>query len=728
MYVSRSLVGVTILAAALFLPRPFTDDVSARLVSVEEFPTGAMCEWIQNPAGVTPDLVASAHRQQSQQPFLLAQVQQGLEQRNLFAALQRGGARSIPAQVELTRSPIRTLRDTYPTYTAVAVNLQTNEVYLQDNNLWSTRIFDRLANTPDHVDVQEPKRILQGSNTHIQFNNGLYIDPKNGDVYAVESDVGDRMIVFSQDAQGNVKPQRELHTPHRAYNIAMDEERQEMFISREYPSEIVVYRKSASGEDHPIRILQGDRTGLEAPHGLVVDVKNQLLYVNNWGLADQLTLGGSGRFNPPSIKVYALNASGDTPPLRVIQGNRTQLNWPGAMSLDPNTGDLYVANDVNHSVLVFAGANSLNGNVAPARVIKGTRTGLRNPTGIFVDAVHQELWVSNLGNSSAVAFPLKANGDVAPLRTIRSSPKSHLSLTFGRSTAVTFDGKRSELLVPNCVNHPQIAAFARLAVEDTPPLRKLEGQGTLLGRTMHDLAFDAIHDEIVVTNPFAQAILTFRGGAEGEEAPIRVIQGVRTRLNEARAMDKVAIDPVHNEIFITTGADNVLVFAREANGDVPPIRVLGGPDTLIGERPTVRVDPVRNLLFVAGQGGLLVFDRMASGNARPRVIEGPRSGHQFELYSPSGLIITHRSGALEGWSIEEGLQAAAANGNGRGALRPLWAIATPRFAPERMAGTGIALDPAHKEVIASTGAGNTIFTFSIPEAFEQPARQTAQAR
>jgi hypothetical protein len=257
------------------------------------------------------------------------------------------------------------------------------------------------------------------------------------------------MIVFGQDQHGNVKPKRELETPHRAYNLAMDEEKGEMFISREYPGEIVVYPKMAEGDDRPIRILQGDRTRLEAPHGLAVDVKNQLMYVNNWGLADQLTLGGSGRFNPPSITVYPLDAKGDTPPVRVIQGDRTQLNWPGAMALNPVTGELFVANDVGHSVLVFANIATASGNVAPSRVIKGSRTGLMNPTGVFVDTQHGELWISNLGNSSAVAFPLTANGDVAPLRTIRSSPRDHLSLTFGRSTAVTFDNKRAELLVPN---------------------------------------------------------------------------------------------------------------------------------------------------------------------------------------------------------------------------------------------------------------------------------------
>jgi DNA-binding beta-propeller fold protein YncE len=196
-------------------------------------------------------------------------------------------------------------------------------------------------------------------------------------------------------------------------------------------------------------MLQGINTGLEAPHGLAVDVKNQLLYVDNWGMTDQIALPGSGRFNPPSIKVYPLNAKGDTPPVRVIQGDNTQLNWPGAMALDSETGDLYVANDVNHSVLVFGGIAYINGNVPPTRVIKGDRTGLQNPTGVFIDARHQELWVSNLGNSSATVYPLKAGGNVAPLRTIRSAPRGHQSLTFGRSAAVAYDSNREEMLVPN---------------------------------------------------------------------------------------------------------------------------------------------------------------------------------------------------------------------------------------------------------------------------------------
>ena len=445
-------------AVALFCVWLLPDNTSARLVSIQESLDAGMCAWEPGAVGISAGLgvpavsnqMVSLARERSQQAGIFAALKRGVQQRNLFAAVQQGGSGSlIPAFVELARPPVRTLQDTYPTFTAVGVNLKTDEVILQDNNLWSARIYDRLDDTPATAQFLEPKRIVSGPDTHLQFNNGLYIDQANGDMYSVESDVGDRMVVFAGDARGNAEPKRILVTPHRVYNIAVDEEKQELYMTREYPAEVHVYRKEAEGTERALRILQGTNTGLETPHGIVVDVENQLLYVNNWGLTDQNSLAGSGGFNPPSIKVYALDAEGDTPPLRVIQGEQTQLNWPGAMALDPATGELYVANDVNHSILVFSGIAFINGNVPPTRVIKGDRTGLMNPTGLFIDAMHQELWVSNLGNASATVYPLKASGDVAPLRTIRSAPQGHLSLTFGRSAAVTYDANRQELLVPN---------------------------------------------------------------------------------------------------------------------------------------------------------------------------------------------------------------------------------------------------------------------------------------
>ena len=110
-------------------------------------------------------------------------------------------------------------------------------------------------------------------------------------------------------------------------------------------------------------------------------------------------------------------------------------------------GELFVANDADDSVVVFQ--QTANGDVAPIRVIKGSKTGVKNPTGVFVDAKNRELWVSHMGNHSATVYPLDANGNMAPLRTIRSAPVGKVALAIGNPGAVAYDSRRQEILVPN---------------------------------------------------------------------------------------------------------------------------------------------------------------------------------------------------------------------------------------------------------------------------------------
>ena len=452
-----AVVGVWAAAAPRSVLEPAKQSVSkpapdlSRLVAIHEISDLEACAWDQPGAGhadlgpsLQPVNLLAALGPRSALPLMGSVAQTPAE-------MQRRGRNREPfeAQRDGTATRVRRIADTYPTYTAVGINLQTNEVILQDNNLWSTRIFNRLDNTPPDADLTEAQKVIQGEETHIQFNNGIYIDPGNGDIYSVESDTGDRMVVFAHDARGNAAPKRILNTPHRVYSIAVDEEREELYVTVEYPPEVVVYRKDASGDEQPLRRIVGQRTKLEGPHGIAVDVENQLLYVNTWGQATNFRNPGTGRFNPPAINIYPLDASGDTPPVRRIQGDRTQMNWPGNMALNPDNGDLYVANDVEHSILVFTGLAYVRGNVPPTRVIKGDQTALVYPTGVAIDRTNQELWVSNLGNASATAYPLMAEGNVEPLRTIRSAPREHQSLTFGRTAAVAYDPNRQEILIPN---------------------------------------------------------------------------------------------------------------------------------------------------------------------------------------------------------------------------------------------------------------------------------------
>jgi len=320
-------------------------------------------------------------------------------------------------------------------------------VYLQDPNTWSIRVFGRLDNTAPDAPRTEPKRVIGGPKTDVQFNSCVYVDPKNGDIYSVENDIGDSIVVFKNNANGDAEPIRKLNVTHRAYAMAVDEENDEFYLSVQYPPQVAVYRKLASGNEKPRRLIQGESTRLSDSHGIAIDAKNKLLFVNNWGNISDYRIPGSGRFEAPSVTVYRLDADGDAPPTRMIQGQKTQLNWPGAMAVDPDRGELYVANDMGQSIIVFRETDQ--GDVQPARVIKGPNTGLSYPTGVFVDTKNKELWATSLGNSSATVYSLTASGDARPLRTIRSAPKGKVSLRFGKTQAVAYDSKREEILVPN---------------------------------------------------------------------------------------------------------------------------------------------------------------------------------------------------------------------------------------------------------------------------------------
>src|SRR5437667_7618763 len=251
----------------------------SRLVSVQQLPENMeMCAWNES-VEANPHLSASLQQenlfsalQQDSSPTLMAALQQGIRDLPITEQQEREAA---AARAAGARVPVRTIRDTAPTYSAIAFDANSDEVILQDNNLWSYRVFDRLDNTPPDAEMTQPKRIVQGDKTALQFNNGLYVDPQSGDIFSVESDTGDKMVRFPRGANGNVSPKVILHTPHRVYNIAADEVKQELFVTVEFPPEVVVYRKDASGEEQPLRRIAGENTGLDAPHGIAVDEKNR---------------------------------------------------------------------------------------------------------------------------------------------------------------------------------------------------------------------------------------------------------------------------------------------------------------------------------------------------------------------------------------------------------------------------------------------------------------------
>jgi len=274
------------------------------------------------------------------------------------------------------------------------------------------------------------------------------------------------------------------------------------------------------------------------------------------------------------------------------------------------------------------------------------------------------------------------------------------------------------------VAHPQIAVFARLANGNAATVRRIEGQAAKLSRTMHSIFFDHIHDEIVVTNPFAQAVLTFRGDANGEVPPIRIIQGPKTGFEQP---DVMSADPVNDEYYVPAG-DAIHVFPRMTNGDAAPIRVLND-----GGNGPPSIDYEHNVLLVTANDGIRIYERTASGDAKPlRVVTGgPRSGveppNEDVIWIPGtrnflartrpfgvrtegdrpGVPGNYQSAAdaamfVGVWSIDD-------NGDvpPRGVIKgPATGLVWP---------AGVAINPKHQEIYAIDSVSNALFMFKMPE-------------
>src|SRR5262249_30345213 len=95
-----------------------------QLVSVEPLPSadGETCQWM--PASVSSKLSAALTEAMLQE-----------EDSESASSAKKGSA----AVGNADRKPARTIRDTFPTYSAITVNLQKDEVLMQDENLFGIK-------------------------------------------------------------------------------------------------------------------------------------------------------------------------------------------------------------------------------------------------------------------------------------------------------------------------------------------------------------------------------------------------------------------------------------------------------------------------------------------------------------------------------------------------------------------------------------------------------------
>ncbi|MEZ6085182.1 MAG: hypothetical protein R3E58_14905 [Phycisphaerae bacterium] len=166
------------------------------------------------------------------------------------------------------------------------------------------------------------------------------------------------------------------------------------------------------------------QTQLLAPSDIVVNGENQLLASN---------------FAAASVTTYddADQTNGNLSPDGNVQGAATQLNPAGPTTLAINTGEdlLFVADIVTDDIKVFSDTSSstFNGNTAPIRTI--TSADLNNPFGINFGS-DDDLYVANNGNNNVVVFANASslNGNVNATRIITSAAFINIFDVFVDST------------------------------------------------------------------------------------------------------------------------------------------------------------------------------------------------------------------------------------------------------------------------------------------------------
>ncbi len=297
---------------------------------------------------------------------------------------------------------------------------------------------------------------------------------------------------------------------------------------------------------------------------------NDLLYVGNIG--------------NNSITVYHHDAQGNAAPVAVIAGPKTQIGVPGQLSEDA-AGNLYVANNVaipfgnaftptpsaiGPSILVFP--HGANGNVAPLRTIVGPATTFKYALGgVTVDQSTGKIFAvdTNIPFDGAQAiqlrFPPNSAGKQAPYA---SGQINYFALQLA-SDSTGNNLIEAHIDPPFCCGAPSygVDTYVKQFANNTPPTEV----ASIGGITVNGVADDPPTETYVVSTN--SGIMRF---------PENINHPAISTITSAPAdCTQLALGYLRT-IYATCGSA-VDVYKHDSAGNVAPLRVLSGPATKLNE-------------------------------------------------------------------------------------------------------------------------------------------------
>ena len=266
-----------------------------------------------------------------------------------------------------------------------------------------------------------------------------------------------------------------------------------------------------------------------------------------------------------------------------LGGGADVLHSAASLTFEPLENVIYAADFYGQAIRVYPAAAS--GNSAALRTLNPPQLG--QPIQIAISVAHQEL-IAVTSNGVETYLASASGSSAYPQRTLPLSITSAGSRTrLTNPGGVILRPSGDEIAVPDYGTGAGgyfgvVLFFSRAVTGNSAPSRILEGPQTLLGINASGISYDKTHDEILVLSqdssqyPYVYRISAFAGSASGNTAPLRSISGVNTLLGDVHAIsydDRAAV------LYVSEGGENgiparVLVFARGANGDVAPDRVI----------------------------------------------------------------------------------------------------------------------------------------------------------
>ena len=366
--------------------------------------------------------------------------------------------------------------------------------------------------------------------------------------------------INSKPAPEDIPAARMIADPYPAFSgIAVDATNNIVVTSDPNRKSLLLYdrahTRSAGAASVPIRQIIGPQTYLGMVAAVIVDPQRREIYTANNDIED-------------TVVVMSYDSTGNAKPARVF--SVPHQAW--GLALGSSSDEITVTVEIQNAVVFYH--REVKGVEAPLRIIRGPKTGLADPHGIYWDEAHKEVGVANHGNFRGL---------------IKNTGGGCVPTAGGEETI-----EAGQFLPPS------ITIYSSNAKDDVKPLRTIQGPQTKLDWPM-GIAEDPAHNAIVVANNGDNSILVFDRNRRGDVAPVRIIRGDRTRINLPMG---VAVDPKNGEIWVSNYGDHTaLAFDSAANGNVAPRRVIrsapdGTPTSGFGNPMALAYDCKREEILV----------------------------------------------------------------------------------------------------------------------------------